>query len=166
MIYPVAVIVIALVVGVILWKVIPTFATLFAGLGAELPLPTRIVIAAEQRLGALHAVRDRRSASALSSASALLRDAERPAVDRRVAPEAAGAGRCCARSRWRASAARCRRCSLGRADSRRPGDHRADRRQRHRRGRDHGHAQEHRARRDDRRRRSRRPRCSRRWSCR
>jgi type IV pilus assembly protein PilC len=46
MIYPIAVIVIAaLVVGAILWKVIPTFATLFAGLGAELPLPTRIVIA-------------------------------------------------------------------------------------------------------------------------
>jgi type IV pilus assembly protein PilC len=46
MIYPVAVIVIAGgVVGVILWKVIPTFASLFAGLGAELPLPTRIVIA-------------------------------------------------------------------------------------------------------------------------
>src|SRR5688500_524157 len=45
MIYPVAVIVIAtLVVGAILWKVIPTFAALFAGLGAELPLPTRIVI--------------------------------------------------------------------------------------------------------------------------
>ncbi|NOT45458.1 MAG: type II secretion system F family protein, partial [Acidobacteria bacterium] len=46
MVYPVAVIVIAaVVVGVILWKVIPTFANLFAGLGAELPLPTRIVIA-------------------------------------------------------------------------------------------------------------------------
>ncbi|HKY22305.1 MAG TPA: type II secretion system F family protein [Vicinamibacterales bacterium] len=45
MIYPIAVIVIAVVVvGVILWKVIPTFAALFAGLGAELPLPTRIVI--------------------------------------------------------------------------------------------------------------------------
>src|SRR5437667_2222479 len=45
MIYPVAVIVIAsLVVGVILWKVIPTFAALFSGLGAELPLPTRVVI--------------------------------------------------------------------------------------------------------------------------
>jgi type IV pilus assembly protein PilC len=45
MVYPVAVVVIAaLVVGVILWKVIPTFAELFAGLGAELPLPTRIVI--------------------------------------------------------------------------------------------------------------------------
>jgi type IV pilus assembly protein PilC len=45
MIYPTAVIVIAmLVVAVILWKVIPTFAELFQGLGAELPLPTRIVI--------------------------------------------------------------------------------------------------------------------------
>ena len=45
MIYPVAIVVIAaVVVGVILWKVIPTFANLFAGLGAELPLPTRIVI--------------------------------------------------------------------------------------------------------------------------
>src|SRR5262245_5918886 len=51
MIYPVAVIVIAvLVVGVILWKVIPTFANLFAGLGAELPLPTRIVIALSEGL--------------------------------------------------------------------------------------------------------------------
>ena len=47
MIYPIAVIVIAaVVVGVILWKVIPTFAAMFAGLGAELPLPTRVVIAA------------------------------------------------------------------------------------------------------------------------
>jgi type IV pilus assembly protein PilC len=45
MVYPIAVIVIAtLVVGVILWKVIPTFAALFAGLGATLPLPTRFVI--------------------------------------------------------------------------------------------------------------------------
>ena len=51
MIYPVAVIVIAaVVVGAILWKVIPTFASLFAGLGAELPLPTRIVIAASNLL--------------------------------------------------------------------------------------------------------------------
>src|SRR5436190_2358887 len=46
MIYPVAVIIIAsVVVGVILWKVIPTFAAMFAGLGAQLPLPTRVVIA-------------------------------------------------------------------------------------------------------------------------
>jgi type IV pilus assembly protein PilC len=51
MIYPVAVIVIAaVVVGVILWKVIPTFAALFSGLGASLPLPTRIVIAASNGL--------------------------------------------------------------------------------------------------------------------
>jgi len=47
LIYPAAVVSIAgLVVGVILWKVIPTFAALFAGLGAQLPLPTRLVIAA------------------------------------------------------------------------------------------------------------------------
>ena len=45
LVYPIAVVSIAgLVVGVILWKVIPTFAALFAGLGAQLPLPTRIVI--------------------------------------------------------------------------------------------------------------------------
>jgi type IV pilus assembly protein PilC len=51
MIYPVAVIVIAaVVVGAILWKVIPTFAQLFAGMGAELPLPTRIVISASDGL--------------------------------------------------------------------------------------------------------------------
>jgi len=46
MVYPVAVISIAaIVITVILWKVIPTFASMFAGLGAELPLPTRFVIA-------------------------------------------------------------------------------------------------------------------------
>src|SRR5215813_11965905 len=49
MIYPIAVIVIASgVVAVILWKVIPTFAALFNGLGADLPLPTRLVIAASE----------------------------------------------------------------------------------------------------------------------
>jgi len=46
MVYPVAVIGIAgIVIAIILWKVIPTFAAMFEGLGAELPLPTRIVIA-------------------------------------------------------------------------------------------------------------------------
>src|SRR6185369_7261870 len=46
MIYPVAVISIAcIVVAIILWKVIPVFASLFASLGATLPLPTRVVIA-------------------------------------------------------------------------------------------------------------------------
>src|SRR5712691_3064954 len=46
MVYPIAVISIAgIVIAVILWKVIPTFAAMFEGLGAQLPLPTRIVIA-------------------------------------------------------------------------------------------------------------------------
>src|SRR5687767_10278705 len=46
MMYPIAVISIAgIVIAVILWKVIPTFASMFEGLGAQLPLPTRIVIA-------------------------------------------------------------------------------------------------------------------------
>jgi type IV pilus assembly protein PilC len=45
MIYPIAVICIAaVVVGAILWKVIPAFAEMFSGLGAELPMPTRVVI--------------------------------------------------------------------------------------------------------------------------
>ena len=53
MVYPVAVILIAVgVVWVILWKVIPTFATLFEGLGASLPLPTRITIALSNFIGA------------------------------------------------------------------------------------------------------------------
>ena len=51
LIYPIAVIVIAaIVVAVILLKVIPTFAALFTGLGAELPMPTRVVIQASNFL--------------------------------------------------------------------------------------------------------------------
>jgi type IV pilus assembly protein PilC len=47
LIYPIAVLLVAaIVVFIILWKVIPTFASLFAALGAELPLPTRLVIKA------------------------------------------------------------------------------------------------------------------------
>jgi len=53
LVYPVAVILIAIgVVWIILWKVIPTFATLFEGLGATLPLPTRITIALSNFIGA------------------------------------------------------------------------------------------------------------------
>lgn len=45
MIYPSAVLSIAaIVVVVILWKVVPTFTMLFAGMGAPLPLPTRVII--------------------------------------------------------------------------------------------------------------------------
>src|SRR5437016_505336 len=52
MIYPVAVISIAvIVVMLILWKVIPVFASLFAGLGAQLPLPTVIVIRMSHFIG-------------------------------------------------------------------------------------------------------------------
>jgi type IV pilus assembly protein PilC len=51
MIYPISVIgIAAIVVAIILWKVIPTFAALFAALGAQLPLPTRMVIAASNFL--------------------------------------------------------------------------------------------------------------------
>lgn len=47
--YPIAVVVIsAVVVAAILWKVVPTFTSLFEGLGAVLPLPTRVVIAASE----------------------------------------------------------------------------------------------------------------------
>ena len=69
MIYPIAVICIAtVVVAAILWKVIPTFAQLFAGLGAQLPLPTRVVIAASSAFR--RAARSRFS-SACSSGVAL-----------------------------------------------------------------------------------------------
>ncbi len=47
MIYPAAIIFIATaVITLILWKVVPAFTELFEGMGADLPLPTRIVIAA------------------------------------------------------------------------------------------------------------------------
>jgi type IV pilus assembly protein PilC len=52
MIYPVAVIGIAvLVIVVIMWKVIPVFDSLFASLGAELPMPTKVVIAMSNFIG-------------------------------------------------------------------------------------------------------------------
>ena len=52
MIYPVSVISIAvIVVAIIMWKVIPVFASLFKGLGAELPMPTVIVIAISNFIG-------------------------------------------------------------------------------------------------------------------
>ncbi len=46
LIYPVSVVSIAVgIMGLLLWKVVPIFATLFIGLGVVLPLPTRFVIA-------------------------------------------------------------------------------------------------------------------------
>ena len=53
MMYPIAVVTIACaVVYLILWKVIPVFAQMFAGLGAQLPFLTRWVVAASNFLGA------------------------------------------------------------------------------------------------------------------
>jgi type IV pilus assembly protein PilC len=52
MIYPTAVITIAaFVVYIILWKVIPVFQQLFAGLGGEMPWITQVVIGASNFLG-------------------------------------------------------------------------------------------------------------------
>jgi type IV pilus assembly protein PilC len=52
MVYPVGVLSIAgLVIILLLWKVVPIFATLFAGLGVSLPLPTRIVIGLSNLIG-------------------------------------------------------------------------------------------------------------------
>ncbi len=52
LIYPIAVLAIAGgVIFLLLWKVVPIFATLFAGLGVALPLPTRIVIGASNAIG-------------------------------------------------------------------------------------------------------------------
>ena len=52
LVYPVGVLsVAALVIILLLWKVVPIFATLFAGLGVSLPLPTRIVITLSNLIG-------------------------------------------------------------------------------------------------------------------
>jgi type IV pilus assembly protein PilC len=54
MVYPVGVLTIAAgVIILLLWKVVPIFATLFAGLGVDLPLPTRVVIAASNFVGSI-----------------------------------------------------------------------------------------------------------------
>src|SRR5579863_6410678 len=54
MIYPISVLGIAAgVVTLLLWKVVPIFVTLFAGMGADLPLPTRIVIAVRNFVGSI-----------------------------------------------------------------------------------------------------------------
>jgi len=52
LIYPTSVMVIAFgVIFLLLWKVVPIFATLFAGMGVEMPLPTRIVIGLSHFVG-------------------------------------------------------------------------------------------------------------------
>src|SRR6201984_3673841 len=52
MVYPIAVLSVAAgVITLLLWKVVPIFATLFLGLGVDLPLPTRIVIGLSNFVG-------------------------------------------------------------------------------------------------------------------
>jgi len=54
LVYPIGVLTIAAgVIILLLWKVVPVFATLFAGLGVELPLPTRIVIGLSHFVGSI-----------------------------------------------------------------------------------------------------------------
>jgi type IV pilus assembly protein PilC len=54
LIYPIGVISIAgAVIVLLLWKVVPIFATLFAGLGVDLPLPTKIVIGMSNFVGSI-----------------------------------------------------------------------------------------------------------------
>src|SRR5256885_10709925 len=54
LVYPVGVITVAAgVITLLLWKVVPIFATLFAGLGVGLPLPTRIVIGLSNFVGSI-----------------------------------------------------------------------------------------------------------------
>ena len=54
LIYPIGVLTIAAgVITLLLWKVVPIFATLFAGLGVDLPLPTKIVIAMSHFVGSI-----------------------------------------------------------------------------------------------------------------
>ena len=54
LVYPIVVLsVAAAVIVLLLWKVVPIFATLFAGLGVTLPLPTRIVIGASNFIGSI-----------------------------------------------------------------------------------------------------------------
>jgi type IV pilus assembly protein PilC len=54
LVYPVGVITVAAgVITLLLWKVVPIFATLFAGLGVDLPLPTKIVIALSNFVGSI-----------------------------------------------------------------------------------------------------------------
>src|SRR5207244_12451617 len=52
LVYPITVVVIASgVISLILWKVVPMFTELFASMGVDLPLPTRIVIGASRFVG-------------------------------------------------------------------------------------------------------------------
>ncbi len=169
MIYPIAVIVIAaLVVGAILWKVIPTFAQLFAG-------PRRPAADADPRR---HRRQQRRRRLRLAGADrrlgvvgyadqALLRHRGRPHDHRRDHAQDADSRRHPAQGGGRALLPHAVDAAvLGRADPRRPRHHRADRGQRHHRGGDPEDARPASSAARRSRGRCAKPTCSRRWSSR
>lgn len=54
LVYPIVVLSVAAgVIILLLWKVVPIFATLFLGLGVDLPLPTRVVIGLSNFVGSI-----------------------------------------------------------------------------------------------------------------
>ena len=54
LVYPVSVLLVAVgVIVLLLWKVVPVFATLFVSLAVELPLPTRIVLGLSNFVGSI-----------------------------------------------------------------------------------------------------------------
>ena len=132
LIYPVAVVSMAfLIVGALLKWVVPIFANLFAGLGVNLPLPTRIVmglsgfvqtfwwmfVRRRRRIDFRHSIRfasTHEDATTLTRCCSIFRSS----------------ARCCARSQSAASPVRWEPDHLGRADSRRLEHHRQDFRQR------------------------------------
>jgi type IV pilus assembly protein PilC len=108
LIYPVTVLVIAFgVVYIILWKVIPVFAQLFAGLGAELPYLTRRHRAASTSSAAT--ALDHLGLWLLYVAIRRYHKTERAGGSSTASSSSCRSSACwCARSPWRASAARCR----------------------------------------------------------
>ncbi len=54
LVYPVSVLLVAAgVITLLLWKVVPVFATLFVSLAVELPLPTRVVLGMSKFIGSI-----------------------------------------------------------------------------------------------------------------
>ena len=168
MMYPAAVIIIATgVVWIILWKVIPVFAQLFAGVGAELPFLTRAIIAASNFVGRYSIFM---IAGIIAGVMALNRW-HKTYRGRRVIDAFMLRLPVLGQLLLKIAVARfCRTLVdpdlVRRADPRGPRDHRPHRRQRGRRGRHHGGAQGGRRGQDHLASRWPRPRSSRRWWCR
>ena len=128
MIYPIAVLSIAaVVVVIILWKVIPTFTALFEGLGAKLPLATRVVIWLSKKTIVLMPFAIAGGFIVRVSVPALLQDRERANPGRPGPPEAAARRQDLQEDRRGPLLPDARDAhELGRAHSRRPRHHGQD----------------------------------------